>query len=285
MQSFADLWYQSKDGLRLYARDYGNSTAEIAVVCLPGLTRNAKDFAPLCELLRVDFRVLAVDLRGRGRSAYDPDPQNYHPGTYVEDIQQLRRQLGGQDLVFIGTSLGGLVAMLAAAMAPTGIRGLIINDIGPEVNPAGLERIRSYITESRPPCDWQEAVARTSAQLAPAYPAFQQKEWEALADCLYIEDEQGLRLNYDPAIAVLFEKSEAGVALPDMWPMFAMLSALPMLVVRGELSDILLPETLTKMRRNHPALTCIEVAQVGHAPLLSEPQVLAGIRAFFRGIR
>lgn len=274
MPAYLDYWYQSQEGLQLYAREYPNDSAEATLVCVPGLTRNSADFADLCEQLNDRYRIFAVDLRGRGQSEYDSVPQNYHVGVYVQDIQLLLQKLAAEKVILIGTSLGGLVSMMVSAMNPDAISGLIINDIGPEINPAGLERIASYITsKTSPPSNWQQATERTRLVLQREYPNFAEEDWQSLARRLYRQQNGEIRLDYDPAISVLFEQQQQNTDTADMWPVFESLSSIPMMAIRGELSDILLADTASKMQTRHPQLTLLDVPEVGHAPLFEDPQV------------
>lgn len=283
MPAYLDYWYQSKDGLRLYAREYPHPEPAATLVCIPGLTRNSADFSDICDLLNKDYRIFAVDLRGRGKSDYDFNPNNYHPGTYVQDIQQLLEKLGTEKVIFIGTSLGGLVSMLLSFIHPGRVSALIINDIGPEIDRSGLERIKSYVRpESPTPTNWDEAIRRTKAAHKGEYPSFSELDWQLLTRRLYKEQDGEVCLDYDPAIAVLFEEDQT-LGLPaDIWSMFGTLNAVATMVIRGELSDILAPATLRKMQDLVPCLSVMEVPEVGHAPLLEDPRVSGQAQEFLR---
>jgi pimeloyl-ACP methyl ester carboxylesterase len=285
MTQFQDFWYSSFDQLRLYARDYGQTENKPALVCIPGLTRNSADFEELCPQLAEDWRILAVDLRGRGRSAYDPNPENYHPGSYARDIQSLLQAADVSEAVFIGTSLGGLVSMTLAAMQPQLVRGIVLNDVGPELNPEGVARIRSYITDYSPTRDWDDALARTRSSQQDALPDLGEEQWQVFTRRLYREDANGCPvLDYDRNIARLFNTGDTGAAAPDLWPLFALLTDIPMLVLRGELSDIITAETVARMQQEHPRLTAVTVARRGHAPMLDEAEALQAIRSYLEAI-
>lgn len=274
MPAYLDFWYQSQDGLQLYAREYPHESPAATIVCIPGLTRNSADFAEFCQQLNQEYRIFAVDLRGRGRSDYDPVPQNYHPSVYVQDIQALLDKLDLNEVILIGTSLGGLVSMLLSAMNPERVRALVINDIGPEINPSGLERIKSYVQSKPAPIeDWDQAQKRTQQALRREYPNFTDKDWQLFAQRLYKQSNGSIQLDYDPAISVLFDDQKESMETLDLWPVFDSLSPVPMMTIRGELSDILLPETTSKMQQMHPKFTLLEVPEVGHTPLFEDPQV------------
>lgn len=280
MQNHRDYWYTSSDGLRLYARQYGPSDAERTIICIPGLTRNSADFAPLCEHLAGDFRIFAVDLRGRGNSDCDSKPENYHPGTYALDIIALLDQLDLHTAILIGTSLGGLVSIVLAATAADRVTAAVINDIGPEANQTGLERIKAYVCNAKPVENWAEAIAKTKLSLSQEYPEFSDDDWLQFSKNLYRENSQGKPiLAYDPEIAVLLQTPSTPEA-SDLWPLFNLISDLPLLLLRGELSDILSPECVTKMQQQMPTMQFIEIPNCGHAPLLSEGSALAAIDHF-----
>lgn len=288
MSAFRDFWYRSFDQLRLYARDYpGPEKADApTLVCLPGLTRNSADFEDLCALLCEDYRILAADLRGRGRSAADPEPGNYHPVTYARDVSDLLQAAGVEQAVFIGTSLGGLVSMTVAAGNPACVSGIVLNDVGPELNPEGVARIREYLTDYRGVDDWQQAVARTRTSQGAALPDLSEADWDRFTRRLYREDASRRPvLNYDRDIAVLFEAQEPGTPSPDLWPMFGLLTGIPMLVLRGAHSDILSADTVAIMQQRHPRLQAVQVANRGHAPLLDEPDAVTAIRAFLTSVQ
>ncbi|HKI74256.1 MAG TPA: alpha/beta hydrolase, partial [Pseudomonadales bacterium] len=170
MATFDDIFYQSRDGLRLHAREYGRADSPFTLLCMPGLTRNAADFEDIGEAFRTHYRIVAADQRGRGDSAWDTDASHYEPATYVQDMFTLIESAGMQKVVLLGTSLGGLMAMMMNAMHPGRFAGVILNDIGPEVNPAGLERIKGYVGKSAPVTSWADAVAQTRQTNRIAFP-------------------------------------------------------------------------------------------------------------------
>ncbi|MEQ8953568.1 MAG: alpha/beta hydrolase [Gammaproteobacteria bacterium] len=281
MSTYQDFWYTSTDQLRLYAREYGANAHAPTLVCIPGLTRNSADFEDLCTLLADDYRILALDLRGRGQSAYDPNPRNYHPGVYAQDVVALLNVAAIGQAVLIGTSLGGLVSMTVAAMAPDRVQAIVLNDVGPQLNPEGLARIQSYLTDYTEVRNWSEAVARTRATQESAYPGLTDPAWEQFTRRLYREDETGKPvLNYDRDIAILFEERAEAEPPADMWETFSLLLGIPILALRGEFSDIIDAETLKRMAEMHPNLKSVQVKNRGHAPLLNEPDAVTAILDF-----
>ena len=280
MQNYSDYWYQSSDGLRLYARQYGNESADRTIICIPGLTRNSADFAPLCEHLADGYRIFAVDLRGRGSSDYDPQPENYHPGSYAADIISLLDDLALPSAIIIGTSLGGLVSMVLAATALERISAVIMNDIGPEADQTGIDRIKAYVSKPSSVSNWADAVAKTKLIQGQEYPEFSDQDWINFSKNLDRENSGGQPvLAYDPAIAQLLIQPSDQPA-PDLWPLFTLLSNTPMLLLRGELSDILSPHCVGRMCELKPDIQFLEIANCGHAPLLSEASALHAIDDF-----
>lgn len=278
MSCYEDFWCESHDGLKLYARDYGNSAPLATIVCIPGLTRNSADFAPLCERLAKHYRVIAVDLRGRGKSDYDPQPNNYFPGVYATDMITLLDALDLKSVILLGTSLGGLVSMLMTAMHPERIDAVMMNDIGPEANPKGIDRIKAYVCAPSTVNTWDDAINRTRDSLAEEYPDFQLADWVDFTHNLYGENAEGVPvLSYDPAIAQALIQSEDNAVPPDLWPIFKQMNSTPLLVLRGERSDILTLASVEKMQKNHPSMLYAEIPQRGHTPSLSERESLHAI--------
>ena len=284
-RSWQDVWYDSDDGLRLYARDYGNRSADLTALCMHGLTRNSADFEELAQHLQKTYRVVTVDQRGRGESARDPDPANYTPARYVRDMVTLIAHLELRNVVLIGTSMGGIMAMLMAASQPNEFRGIVLNDIGPVVAKAGIDRIRSYVGKSKPVASWDDAVAEVMASNAAAFPSYTPTQWQRWAERMYAPTESGaLALRYDPAIAQPMNENVSNATPPELWSVFEALSHVPILLIRGELTDILDAGCAEGMQRRHPDLTRVDVSGVGHAPMLDEPGVTEAIDAFLAGL-
>lgn len=276
---FRSCRYSAQDGLRLYYRDYGTDNGKAPVLCLPGLTRNSADFHVLATRLAPQRRVICPDLRGRGRSAYDPNSENYTAHTYVLDLIHLLTVTGCHHVVVLGTSLGGLLAMGLGAFNPTAIAGVILNDIGPELNPVGVTRIRGYAGKDPGAMTLDEAVTRLRTLFSAAMPDLTEAQWIDEVKRSYREDDDGRYvLDYDPAISQAAGK-EADQGL-DLWPFFRALRHIPALSIRGALSDILSAETVTDMVAAKPDLQCATVANRGHTPMLDEPECLAAIDQF-----
>lgn len=284
MSRMTERHYASADGLRLYYRDYAaGEPGRLPVLCLPGLTRNSRDFAHVAERLQPHRRVLCADLRGRGRSQHDPNWHNYHPGTYLADVVRLLADAGVERCVMFGTSLGGILTMMLAATQPQLVGAAILNDIGPEVDPAGLARIASYVGRHAPARTWDEAVAIVRATYEIALPDLTEEQWADYARRTYTEVDGVPRLDVDPNIGEAVRNAPAAAA-PDLWPIFAALGPVPTLVLRGRTSDILSSATFDLMQARKPDLVRVEIPNRGHVPLLDEPEAVAAVDAFLAGL-
>jgi pimeloyl-ACP methyl ester carboxylesterase len=268
--------WTSHDGLSLYYRDYPGSGDRPPLLCLHGLTRNSRDFAGFADRYAGRFRVIVPDFRGRGMSDYDPNPGNYLPITYAADVLQLLDELEIDQAVFVGTSLGGLVTMLIASIQPHRIAGSILNDIGPEIDQRGLDRIGSYVGTPVRFSTWGEA-ADTIAKVNRGLPASNtHKDWLRAARRVCKEDGDAIVFDYDMAIAVPFAQSSGAVSF-DLWPLYRQLAQSPLLIVRGEESDLLSQATAQAMLDASPSAQLVTVPGVGHAPELDEPVAVVAI--------
>jgi pimeloyl-ACP methyl ester carboxylesterase len=280
---FADRYFIVKDRLRLHYRDYPGPAGKPPLLCLHGLTRNARDFADFAERYSLEWRVLGLDFRGRGLSDYDPLTARYNPLTYAADVIQLLDELMIGEAIFVGTSLGGLVTMTIAAMAPQRIAAAILNDVGPELNTEGLDRIQSYIGKGERFGTWEEAAVAIKANQGVSFPNYGADDWLAMAKRNCREKDGHIVFDYDSGIVEPF-KTAGPVPKVDMWPIFAALGQKPLLVIRGARSDLLTAATAAKMQQLAPHMKLATVADVGHAPELSEPEALAAIDAFLAGL-
>jgi pimeloyl-ACP methyl ester carboxylesterase len=272
-----------RDGLRLHYRDYPGSPGKPPLLCLHGLTRNSRDFADFADRYSPRFRVIALDFRGRGESDYDPLPARYTPLTYAADVIELLDQLGIPQAVFVGTSLGGLVTMTMAVMAPQRIAAAILNDVGPELTTAGLDHIQLYVGKDVRFRSWDEAAAAIAASQGSAFPGYSHADWLAMARRNCREDNGEIRFDYDMAIADVF-KTAGPTPKIDLWPLFVTLGQKPLLVVRGEISDLLAGPALVKMHAAVPSLRSVTIPGIGHAPTLDEPEALAAIDGFLASL-
>ena len=277
MARFDPFTWRSSDNLALSARIYRGDPARLPVLCLPGLTRNARDFEDLAAAIAPQRRVICPDLRGRGQSAHSPDPATYTPMHYLGDIRLLLSALDIDRFVAIGTSLGGLLTMTLASVAPDRIAGAVLNDIGPEIDPAGLARIRGYVGVAAHFADWDAAADALSVAQAGTYPAFGHADWLRQARRAMRDDAGGITFDYDMAIARPFADDDGAAPAPDLWPLFDALAGVPVTVVRGGTSDILSAETAAAMVARHPGLDLVVVPDVGHAPTLDEAPARAAI--------
>lgn len=288
MSDYAAKTFTAPDGVKTWYRRYDGQADEkkTPIVCLHGLTRNSRDFAGIAPKIAAMGRdVIAIDVRGRGRSDRDPNPENYTPAVYVEDLKGVLAAEGLDRIVPLGTSMGGIMAMILAAQAPDMIAATILNDIGPELDPAGLARIQSYVGGSSAAFEsWTDAAEAVRAINQSAFPdetgdAF----WLAFAERVCRETEDGeIVLDYDPAIAAPVKEGDA--APPDMWPLFDALHGAKLLLVRGALTDLLAQKTVDLMELRHPDMRTVDVPRAGHAPLLTEPEAWSAIEDFLSEI-
>jgi pimeloyl-ACP methyl ester carboxylesterase len=284
-QAWRDIHFSCRDGLRLYARHYpAPGSIRRPVICLAGLTRNTRDFHRLALEL-FDPRghrrdVYCLDMRGRGRSEHDPDWKNYTPLIEALDVLDFMTLQGLHDTAIIGTSRGGLLAMIIALMRPAALGAVVLNDIGPVIERNGLARIAGYVGRMPLPPSWPEAAARVRDIMKRQFTGIRDEEWLELARTWY-NDENGLPSpSYDAAIANSIRIADIGSDLPEMWEQFAALSRIPLMVIRGESSDLLSPATVQRMARAHPSLVSHVVPKQGHAPLLRDAPTIGVIADF-----
>ncbi len=267
--------YTTSDGLSLAYSDDG---AGLPILCLPGLTRNGTDFDELAGALGGRHRLIRLTLRGRGLSDRDPNPANYNVAVEARDVVDLLDHLGLSRVVIVGTSRGGLIAMVMAATVKDRLSGVLLNDIGPELAPEGLANILSYLGVPPTARTYPEVVAALKARMAGRFPGISEEKWLSLAHRWFDEGPDGLVLNYDARIRDNIEAT-AGQPAPDMWPLFDALQDLPVAVVRGANSDLLTAETVGKMQARRPDLIVAEVPNRGHVPFLDEPEAQAALAA------
>lgn len=280
---YRDGYFVVRDGLRLHYRDYPGPSDRPPLLCLHGLTRNSRDFAELAKRYSPRFRVLALDFRGRGLSDYDPLPARYNPLTYAGDVIELLDRLAIPQAIFVGTSLGGLVTMTIAAMVPQRIAATILNDIGPDVDASGISRILSYVGKDKRFTSWDEAADAIAANYGASFVRYTHDDWVKMAKRNCREENGEIRFDYDMAIAEPFKTSGPAPQV-DLWPLFAVLGRKPLLVVRGERSDLLTSATTEKMKALVPDVKLATVAGVGHAPELNEPEAVAAIDEFLDSV-
>lgn len=274
---WADRFWTSRDGLKLHFRDYAGRSDRPPVLCLPGLTRNARDFGHVAERLAGEWRVICPDLRGRGDSAYAKDSATYNPLQYVDDIALLLEQEGITRCVSFGTSLGGLITMIMALGDPNRFAGVLLNDVGPELSSEGLERIRGYVGQGRSFPTWMHAARWMQEAQGPVYPDYDLEDWLAMAKrCMTVGGNGRIVFDYDMKIAEpITQPAEEGAV--DLWPAFQALDGRPVLLLRGSLSDILTAATVKKMAGKLSDCEAVTVPKVGHAPMLDEPKAVAAI--------
>jgi pimeloyl-ACP methyl ester carboxylesterase len=289
--AFDETFTSARDGTRLYARDYGRhdeSTMHAPpVVCLPGLTRNARDFHPLAMLLsgreslnpplKARRRVVSIDYRGRGKSGWDSDSGNYNLAVEAEDVLSVLAALGVHRASFIGTSRGALIIHVLAAMRPTLLAAAILNDAGPVIEGAGLAQIKSYLTRMPAPRDWHHARQLLKEAHATNFPALGDDDWAEMARAIYTERGGRMVGDYDPALVRQLQDVDFNTRLPTLWPQFAGLGKIPLMCIRGQHTQLLSQNTVDEMVRRHPAMVVEHVA--GQGPLLhlaGLPRTIAG---------
>jgi pimeloyl-ACP methyl ester carboxylesterase len=282
---FQDFFYSAADALRLHARVYGEPIdGRLPVVCLPGLTRNVRDFHELALILSAGKnarQVVSFDYRGRGQSAYDPNHKNYNVGIEAGDILVGLAQLGIERALFIGTSRGGLILHVLAAIRPQLLAGVVLNDIGPVVEAAGLQNIKDYLSKAPRPNSLAEAVAAQKAAHGAAFSALSDADWERVAAAIYKQDGAKLVPDFDPMLLADLMTLDLSQPIPDLWPQFAAFKDVPMLAIRGANSLLLSAGTLTEMGNRHANFAAITVAGQGHAPFLETGDLPTQIAAVF----
>jgi pimeloyl-ACP methyl ester carboxylesterase len=277
MAAWSDGYWSSSDGLRLHFRDYAGDPSRPPIVCIPGLTRNARDFEGVAERLGGRWRLLCVDLRGRGASEHAKDPMSYVPTRYADDIEDLLREQGLARAVFFGTSLGGIVTMLLAQRGNSRIAGALINDIGPVLEARGLEKIRGYVGRSQNWPTWLHAARAIQEMQRDRYPDWKIEQWIAYAKRLCRLTPNGrVVFDYDMRIGEPFKAAGADTGF-DLWGAWRGLTGVPSLLLKGELSDLLSEATVARMLAENPALEAVTVPRVGHAPTLDEPEAVEAI--------
>jgi len=272
----------AQDGLAIYIRDYGDPVADRApLLCLTGLTRNSADYHAFASARSTDRRVITLDYRGRGRSAYDPNWRNYKPETYVGDIRHVLAATNCHRVVAVGTSLGAMLTMGMGAAMPGALAGAILNDAGPELDPTGIARILDYVGDETAYDDWEAASARVK-ELFPSLPITTDDGWRDLAERTFRTREDG-KLVYDWDTAIV-KNLRAMNELPDLWALFHGLRNVPVLALRGEISDVLSTATFERMGDDMPKLTRVTVPGVGHVPTMEEPEAKQAIDAFLKTV-
>ena len=288
MTDYTERRWTSRDGLTLFARDYagGGGEARLPVICLHGLTRNSKDFADVAPwLAATGRRVLVPDVRGRGLSDRDPDPSHYAPKVYARDVLDLMRSLGLARAVFLGTSMGGIIAMTMMAMRPTAVAAAILNDVGPEVAPEGIARIMRYAGQNAEVRDWTEAadyVRRTNGAM---FPDYEEADWDRLARNVFRNNAGVPELDYDARILLPLLQQKPGQHRRLAWFLYCWLARTrPTLLVRGATSDVITAAIADKMARKAPGLRRVDVPGIGHAPMLTELAAVEAIDQFLNSV-
>lgn len=279
---FASRFFTASDGLKLHARDYGPLAGPaLPVVCLPGFARTAADFHEVALALSQDEarprRVLALDYRGRGLSAYDPEWKHYDIRVELDDLMQVLVAAGIERAVFIGTSRGGLLTMALAAARPAVIKGAVLNDVGPVIDARGLLRIRGYVGKLPQPRSFSEGAEILKRLSDQQFPALGDAEWELMARRTWTDRDGPLRPDYDTNLMKVLEELDLEVPLPVLWPYFDALQSVPMLAIRGDNSDLLAEKTLQEMAERHPDCETHVVPGQGHAPLLGSKEMVRRI--------
>lgn len=280
---YEDRYWTSEDGLELHCRDYPGDDAKTPVICIPGLTRNVRDFAHLGDWLNGERRIIMVNLRGRGESEYARDSSSYNVKTYVADIISMMDELNVPKAIFFGTSLGGIITMVIASMHPERVAGAMINDIGPDVDQRGLDRIAEYLGQGRSFDTWAHAARDLAEINKEIFPDYKLKDWIAYAKKLYRMNSSGrIKLDYDMKISEPFD--DKGGDNAALWRALGSLQDVPTLILRGDLSDLFSEATAHKMLGKLNKAELVTVPQVGHAPSLEEPSSLDAIAAFLQRV-
>lgn len=283
-EQFEGRFYTSADGLRLYYRDYAGPTERLPALCLPGLTRNSRDFAALAEWLSAERRVICPEFRGRGHSEYDPEWRNYQPAQYAADTWRLLDELGLRKVVLIGTSLGGWMAMLMNYQQAGRIAAAVMNDIGPVANPDGIARVTAGAGRLDKVATFEDAIAQSKTFYEIAFPDWDEDQWHYYTETTYRQTDDGaFDLNFDRNIGHAAREGVSGLTV-EPWDLFDTLGDVPTLVIHGELSDILTEEIILNMQQRKPDMRLARVSNRGHAPLLDEKEAVDAIATFLQAV-
>jgi pimeloyl-ACP methyl ester carboxylesterase len=269
MTIIENIWFTSKDGLKLHALSNGIGAAALPVICLPGISRTAEDFRTLLAAFAEDARprrALALDSRGRGFSERDKNPANYSVPIELADVMFFLENQKIRRAIFVGTSRGGILTMVLASILPSAIAGAVLNDVGPQLEMQGLLRIKSYVGKMRKPESWSEAIEQLKSIMGAHFPAFSRTDWESYARRTWSENFEPCS---DPALSIAFQDISADSPRLTLWPQFeALAKTAPLLVLRGEHSDLLSRDTVHEMSRRNARVESIEIHGQGHAPTL-----------------
>jgi pimeloyl-ACP methyl ester carboxylesterase len=281
---FHDLYFDSDDGLKLYARDYpGPSSSAPTVLCWHGLSRNSADFGLLAPILAQHFRVIVSDQRGRGRSEYDAQARRYNIPTYLADMGSLLRVAAVDTFSIVGSSMGGMMALGMHALLPERVERIVLNDIGPELGVAGIARIQSYVGKTPHFQSWEAAAEFIASINAAAFPGLKPSQWMSAAKNMFAERGGVIVPDYDPLISAAMAELAASDTSAQLWQLFEATARIPVMLVRGANSDLLEPELVKAMQARRPGLQVLEVPNVGHTPSLTEPGVAEQVLAFLTG--
>ena len=278
---------RSHDGLVLAVRIFDAVSDRLPLLCLPGLSRNSRDFIALGNFFATHAgeprKVIALDYRGRGLSESDPDWRHYKPMVEAQDVLSVAAALGVEKAILIGTSRGGIITMLLGVLRPTLIAGAVLNDIGPVLEGRGLARIKTYLSTRKSVGSWDEAIALVRSTSEPQFPGLSEADWRALATAYFADSGAGLTPQYDPNLSRTVVDMDVTERIPVLWPQFMSLVDVPMLAIRGENSDLVSLRTLSEMSERHGRMQQHTVPGQGHAPLLRDQATLERIRAFAEG--
>lgn len=290
MDGFESRFFPAEDGLMLHARDYAPAAADgrLPLVCLPGLSRNGRDFHPLALRLAQDpaapRRVIALDYRGRGLSAHDGNAANYTVAVECRDVLTALSAFGLSRALFAGTSRGGLILHVMAAVRPDCIAGAILNDIGPEIEADGLKEIRDYLSRATFPASFAAAAEGLRALHGATFPALSDADWHDMAEAIYAERDGRIVADFDPGLTDQLQAIDFSKPLPTLWPQFELLAQKPLLVVRGEQSRLFSRQTLARMAAHAATVRTVTAPGQGHAPLLHHADVFPSVEAFLAGL-
>lgn len=285
--SFTPLHFTSDDGLALYGRDYGSGNSErLPIVCLAGLSRNSRDFHQLAMWLALQGRrVITTDYRGRGLSAWDPNPANYNIGREAQDVVAALRTLGISRAIFIGTSRGGLILHILPAIAPDMIAACVLNDVGPVIEAAGLRLIRDYLVARPEPKDFAQAARALKTTHGADFPVLDDGDWSDMAYAIFRETGGRIVPDYDPALVEPLKTMDMDQPLPDLWQQYQALASIPLLIIRGENSKLLSVDAAREMVDRHgPDIALVTARGQGHAPILHIPEIRQPISSFIASI-